>query len=109
MWLWIFIGWLTLGVIANAIMYADRHTSENSTERKKVNWAFWIVFTVAMIMILCLVGYIVGWIWYYLCGGFLAIMESVWWMKIAYGLFTIIPAGFIIGLIAIIFGWDPWK
>lgn len=35
MWLWIFIGWLTLGVIANAIMYADRHTSENSTERKK--------------------------------------------------------------------------
>lgn len=56
------------------------------------------------------------WIWYWICGGALIfdnepfgpIVEGFWEIFFWF-LFTLIPLGFVIGFIAILFGWNPPK
>ena len=53
--------------------------------------------------------YGIGWIWYFFCGGFLVFEDCTFWDKVVYGLISLLPLGFVIGFIAICFGWDPSK
>lgn len=58
--------------------------------------------------------WVLGWIWYYFCGGFLVIDdfgpfagEATFWERVVYGLLSLLPLGFIIGFIAVLGGWNP--
>lgn len=49
--------------------------------------------------------WILGWIWYYFCGGFLIFDDMFgpvpFWDKVVYGLISAVPLGVVLGLIAL--------
>lgn len=104
---WIIFGvWIVLAVFANVFVALEK-SAKTSRERKRmslgVNIVMWIgIFILAIGLLLCL-----GWIWYYICGGYLIKCDDSFFWKAIWGLATLIPLGFIIGLIAICCGWDP--
>ena len=104
-WL-IFAIWMVLGIVANIFISLEKN-AKTDTRRKHLHrgWiiCMWIGISLAGIGLL----YVLGWIWYYFCCGFLVLEEPSFFWKIIWGLFSLIPLGFILGLVAICFGWDP--
>lgn len=102
----IFIVWIVLAIFAN-IFVSMEENAETEQEKKsgRIGWhiCMWIGISALGIGLL----YLLGWIWYYFCCGFLVFEEPSFFWKIIWGAFTLIPLGFIIGIIAICCGWDP--
>lgn len=102
----IFAIWMLIAIFANIFISMEKN-AETDAERKsaKRGWqtCMWIGITLLSLGIL----YLLGWVWYYFCCGFLVIEEPSFFWKIIWGLFSLIPLGFIIGLVAICCGWNP--
>lgn len=107
-WL-IFAGWLILGLFANVFLTLSKHCEPGTKEKKLADrgrdWCLWIGLTIMIIGLL----YLLGWIWYYFCSGFLIFEDQPFFDKIICGLISLIPLGFLLGFIAICCGWDPFK
>lgn len=102
----IFAAWLVIGFFANIFL----HMEENATSAKEKRVARFCGMTCMWIAIgAILVGllFVIGWVWYYICGGFLLDSEDSFFWNALWGLATLIPLGFIIGLICIICGYNP--
>lgn len=102
----IFAVWMILGIVINIFISIEKNAQSKKEKRQAKR-----VWSVCMWILIVLIGlgllYLLGWIWYYFCCGFLVFEEPSFIWKIIWGLFSLVPLGFIIGLIAICFGWDP--
>lgn len=102
----IFAVWMLIGILVNIFVSMEKNAKTES-ERKTgfIGWniCMWIGIILLGIGLL----YVLGWVWYYFCCGFLVMKEPSFIWKIIWGAFSLIPLGFIIGIIAICFGWNP--
>lgn len=102
----IFAIYILLAIFAN--IFVSMEDNAETEEEKKVGrrgWQTCMWIGIALLVIGLL--YFLGWLWYYFCCGFLVIEEPSFFWKIIWGLFSLIPLGFFLGLIAICFGWNP--
>lgn len=105
----IFATYFIAGIFYQLFNYIEKTSPHGSKERKIAS----LVMT--GIMILCIIGvavlalYALGWIWYFFCGGFLIFEDQPFWDKVVCGLISLIPLGFFIGIIMVLFGWNPDK
>ena len=84
--------------------------SEDDPKKKKANRAFYISLTITGIIFCIPILYVIGWLWYFFCGGFLMWVDDAWYMKIVYGFISLIFLSILIGFFAILFGgWKPFK
>ena len=106
-WIMFFI-WIFLGIVLNICLRMEKETpkSQKWCGMLPVTWVF-LITGIAGLAILLLYG--LGWIWYYFCSGFLIFEDQPFWDKIICGLISLFPLSCVLGLIAIAFGWDPWK
>ena len=121
---WIIFGcYLVYGLIMN-IIYSFREGALQSIqiakdhgetkwlpqlekEYKRVDLAFSILLGIGIAALAILILYCLGWVWYYFCSGFLVFEEQSFFERVMCGLISLIPLGLIIGLIAIMCGWNP--
>lgn len=104
---WITFGvWLVLSALANLFMALEKN-AQTSKEKKYAGIGFAIVMWTSIGLFAAGALFVLGWIWYYLCGGYLIQCEDSFFWKALWGLATLIPLGLIIGLIAICCGWNP--
>lgn len=104
---WIIFGvWLLLAIFANMFIALERN-AKTAREKKRTKIGVVIVMWIGVVLLTAGVLFILGWIWYYLCGGLLIKCEDSFFWKAIWGLATLIPFGFIVGLIAICCGWNP--
>lgn len=104
----IFAIWMILAIFANIFGSIEKN-AETEEERKAGARGTTIIMWIGISLLGIGLLYVLGWLWYYFCCGFLVIEEPSFFWKIIWGLFSLIPLGFIIGFIAICFGWDPRK
>ena len=102
----IFAVYMLLGIFTN-IFVSMENNAETEEEKKagRRGWqtCMWIAITLLGIGLL----YALGWVWYYFCCGFLVIEEPSFFLKIIWGLLSLVSLGFVVGLIAICCGWNP--
>ncbi len=104
---WIIFGiWLVLAIFANLFTNLEKN-AETPKEKKNAELGLKIVMWIGVILLAIVLLFVLGWIWYYICGGYLIQCEDSFFWKAVWGLATLIPLGFIIGLIAICCGWNP--
>lgn len=95
---------LGIGINISIAMEKNADTARGKKIAKYVGMTFmWIALGIVLIGLL----FVVGWIWYYICGGFLIECEDSFFGKAVWGLATLIFLGFILGFIAILFGYNP--
>lgn len=83
---------------------------KDNPERKWADRYFTVMLIVGITMLLIPILYVIGWLWYFFCGGFLMWVDDAWYMKIVYGFISLIFLSILIGLFAILFGgWKPFK
>lgn len=109
-----FVGYLIAGFLFHltyAIYKSGCKTLMVSTIAKYL--AIGIACLIGLGVVVCIL-YVLGWIWYYFCGGFLVLDDygplagqTPFWDRVLYGLLSLLPLGFIIGFIAILGGWNP--
>lgn len=104
-----FATWIVLGVFTNLFIFIEDHSPDNSIKKKYAKRAGICCMCIGITGAVILILYILGWLWYYFCGGFLIWEDQPFWDKIACGIISLIPFGFLIGFIMICFGWDPDK
>lgn len=119
MWWFIIVGFWLLLVIFGRTGIAlskkwdnmDREGIPDSDPKKKLVDRSWKTFLTIAIIIFCIpILYVIGWLWYFFCGGFLMWVDDAWYMKIVYGFISLIFLSILIGLFAILFGgWKPFK
>lgn len=105
----IFFVWIIFGVILNILGNATENAPEDSPKKKSAEKKLTICLWIAIFGLSIGILYVLGWLWYYLCGGFLILEDQPFLDKIICGLVSLILFGFIIGFIMICFGWDPDK
>lgn len=105
----IFFGYLYYGLMVN-LFYGAYQDAQAKGERDKIaEIGFWTLLWIGVAALAILLLWGLGWLWYYLCCGFLVFEEPSFGWKIVWGLTSLIPLGFFIGWIAIFFGWNPFK
>lgn len=105
----IFAIWMILGIVVNIFMAIDRNAPADSKEKKNAEIGWQVCMWIGIVLLGIGVLYVLGWLWYYICCGFLVMEEPNFLWKIIYGFLTLIPLGFVLGIIAIACGWDPDK
>lgn len=75
----------------------------------KLEWVSWLGFAPVAILFLVVLFYGIGWVWYYICGGWTLFHAESFFEVVAFGAISIVTLGFIIGFVAILFGWKPPK
>lgn len=106
---WIIFGvWIVLGIIINICMAVEKETPEEkkSAGLKPVTWVF---LGIAMLGLLVLILYGLGWVWYYFCGGAILFEDVSFASKLGAGFASLVCITTFIGLIAILLGWSPVK
>ena len=96
--MWVFI----IIILYLVLLTCGLNFNSEDDSDKQTKWA-----CAAMIPggILILAG--VGFVWYWLCGGALVFEADNFGDKVLFFFLSLIPLIFIIGIIAIIFGWNP--
>lgn len=121
--MWYFLGgifvFMIIGIIVSTVAEDSMKECEDMDKRgvpdtdpkKKLAARSWkIALGIGIGLVAIPILYVLGWLWYIFCGGFLLWMEDVWYMKIVYGFMSLIFLSILIGVIAIIFGgWKPYK
>lgn len=115
---WCFLGWLISSSHTQAeeelktAMQQNTEGEELEEVQRRFKYCeivFWVYLGISLVVALLLLLYGIGWVWYYFCSGFLVFEDQPFWDKVICGLFSLIPLGFLIGCVAIWFGWDPWR
>ena len=134
---WVFIIWMTLGIVANICIRSDQSTTEMIKEKKKqaasknitaeerenLEWqtkqlemskkfseiGWQIVMWIGIAILFLGLCWVVGIIWYYFCCGFMIIEEPNFFWKIIYGALSLVFLTIVLGGIAELFGWHPWR
>lgn len=79
---------------------------EKFPEDKTAKYGFFLCCAVVFILlVLCPLG----WVWYWFCGGWRVCEGGGIFDVIAYGFVSLILLGILLGFIAMIFGWNPFK
>lgn len=122
----IFICYIIYGLFIN-LMVANQNDARKDWEKAKVDHlsekeieeyrksyrnisvAVDIMMWIGIASVGIFILYGLGWIWYFFCSGFLVFEDQPFWDKVICGLLSLIPLGFLIGIIMIICGWDPDK
>lgn len=104
----IFAVWMVLGLIVNIFMLGYKNAETEKEKRSaEIGWktCMWIGIVILGVGLL----YCLGWVWYWVCGGFFMMEEPTFLGKIGWGLVSVASLGMIVGTIAMFFGWDPDK
>lgn len=103
----IFAIWMVLGIAINICISVEK-SSEGKTKEKAKKIGIILMWTgVAGLSIILLYG--LSWIWYYFCCGFLVFEDPSPGWKIIWMFTSLIPLALVLGIIAIFWGWDPFK
>ena len=105
----IFAVWMVWGLFVHLFSMLSKDAEENSKEKKNAERGIAICMWIGIAALALVLLYCLGWVWYYFCCGFLVFEDPSFGGKIIWGLTSLIPLGFIIGLIAIFLGWNPFK
>ncbi|MCM1142617.1 MAG: hypothetical protein NC453_28940 [Muribaculum sp.] len=80
---------------------------EMSKKFSEIGWQIVMWIGIAILFLgLC---WVVGIIWYYFCCGFMIIEEPNFFWKIIYGALSLVFLTIVLGGIAELFGWHPWR
>lgn len=101
--------WFFLGITTNIVLRFEKCLQPSDKGYKFFHYfkelMVWSCIGLGAIFALwCL-----GWVWYFFCSGFLVFCDQPFFDKVICGLISLLPLGCVIGLIAIAFGWDPWR
>lgn len=77
--------------------------------RKRTRESIDILMCIAIFWCSAVILYFIGWIWYYFCGGFLLFEELSLGEKVAWSFMTMALLSFVLGFIATLLGWKPFK
>lgn len=103
----IFSIWIFCGITFN-LAHAIGENIPEGTIAKKINKGVkYGALGILALTVVVLILYAIGWVWFYFCGGFLLFEDQPFIDKVFCGLWSVVLSGFVFGLIAIIFGWDP--
>ena len=99
------------GLIVNGVTSWQESLPVGSKERKRADKIWWGVMLVFIIPALACILFVIGWIWYYPCGGgMLFETDSFGFFDgIIWGVMSLVMLAFVLGLVAICFGWNPPK
>lgn len=103
----IFVGYLFCVVMYNIFYQIEKSSTKGSKEQKTATIVMYCFAGLIGLGFLILAMYVIGWIWYFFCGGFLIFEDQPFWDKVVYGLMSLVFLGFIFGFIAVCCGWDP--
>lgn len=115
MWWLIIIAFYAVGITTRVLsnkqdQMVKEGVSEDDPKKRRINRAFNISLGTLIVIVCIPIFYVLGWLWYFFCGGFLMWVDDAWYMKIVYGFMSLIFLSILIGVIAIIFGgWKPYK
>lgn len=93
-------------LLQNKISDARMRMYDEENKRTKIAL---VLFSPILLAILGAILYGIGWVWYYLCCGFLLFKDIGFFGVIFFGVLSILFLVAILGLVAICFGWDPFK
>ena len=105
-WL-IFIAYLFCGSMFHLFDKVEETLEPGSKGRKIARVIKIGAISIIGLGLVILILYIIGLIWYFFCCGFLIFEDQPFWDKVVCGLMSVVFLGFILGFIAICFGWDP--
>lgn len=103
----IFAIWMIFGVAVNICIAIEKSSEGKEKERATKIGMLLMWIGIAGLSIFLLYG--LYWVWFYFCCGFLVSEDPSPGWKIIWGLTSLIPLGVILGIIAILLGWDPFK
>lgn len=103
----LFWGYMIFGLLFQAFLAAKNNAEPGSIEMKYatkvLNVLTWMLFIPGLIFVL----YILGWIWYFFCSGFLVFEDQPFIDRVMCGLISLLPLGVFIGFIMICCGINP--
>lgn len=103
MFWWVIFG---LGGLLGMMAWGCEGVSEKYPDDKIAKYGFFICGALSVaLVVLCPLG----WVWYWLCGGWRVCEGGGIFDVIAYGFVSLILLGILLGFIAMIFGWNPFK
>lgn len=103
----IFVGYLFCAVMFNIFYQIEKSSTKGSKEQKSATIVMYCFAGLIGLGLIILAMYVIGWIWYFFCGGFLIFEDQPFWDKVVYGLMSLVFLGLIFGFIAVCCGWDP--
>lgn len=103
------MGWIVFisFVVFGALFRLGEYIEDEATTERGKKIGMWIGYPSLIICMLILLGCIlaaVGWVWYYLCGGFLLSHDTSFIAIVLDGLMSLVFLGLIIGFILVCFG-----
>ena len=105
----IFIIYLVCALLYFVYDKASEEFPEGSKEKKMYTIYKYIPVFIIGIITVCFILYAIGWVWYYICGGFLIFEDQPFWDKVFCGFLSVALLVFVFGGIAILMGWDKNK
>lgn len=108
-WIYLVI-WFVCASAYHILDAAGKDLPEGSKSKKANTIAKYTTVGILGLALVSIILYVLGWIWYYFCGGFLLFEDQPFLDKIICGIISLALMIFVFGAIAIIFyGWDPDK
>ena len=103
----IFAAYLVCGILYHIFNQVEESAPEGSAEKKIAKIVMYCAIGIIGLGLLILILYVIGWVWYFFCGGFLVFEDCPFWDKVIYGLISLVLLGFFFGFVMVCFGWDP--
>lgn len=108
MWIFLVI-WFVCAIMYHIFNAAEEENPEGSKTRKACCITKWTFVGILGLSLVCLILYVLGWIWYFFCGGFLLFEDQPFLDKVFCGFLSVALLILVFGGIAVICGWDPEK
>ena len=107
MWVIVFVLFVFLTIIT--VTSGDVAKEEKNCKiKKRIETFHNISLNLLLTNIMVIFLYCLLWVWYYICGGYLVFeVAETFGDVLAYGFISILGLTFVIGFIAVIFGWNP--
>lgn len=105
----IFAVWMALGLFTHLFIMYSKSAKENSKEKKNAETGIKVCMWIGIVTLGGMLMYGLGWLWYYFCCGFLVFEDPSLGWKIIWGITSLLPLCCILGLIAILLGYDPFN
>lgn len=96
-------------IISGALGHMFKWWKEEYPGDKVSIWGYRIFFPLCLLAGFTLVFYGVGWFWYWVCGGWILWEATTFLEIVGYGLVSLTGLVLFGGIIAMAFGWNPYK